>query len=821
MTRLARLSVLLALTAAVFGVQQAAAATRQVPANYPTIQAAINASADGDTVLVAPGTYVERIDFSHKSITVESSGGPTITTIDGDAAGVVVAMATDAGETPILRGFTITNGDGDLGGAIATSGGPALIEENRVTNNLYCSAGTVYAASSAATIRDNVISDNHQSGCGGGTGGGGIMLGGTGTVHVVDNVISGNSAPYGGGISLNAAGAPTIRGNVISGNSAVEGGGISLVNDSDPVIENNLIIGNAASTQGWSGGDVGDGGGIYWLVPAGATGPTLVNNTIAGNTAVDGLAVFAHGFDDQSKLKNNILVGSGAAAVLSCGSVYGPSPPQITYNDVINTGAGAAYGGTCTDQTGQSGNISADPRFVGAQNFHLKASSPAIDAGTNTGAPDDDLDHATRPIDGDADTIATVDMGAYEFAGPTMSVSPGSVPFGSSGNTLVFTYVAAAPMDHGAISLTVPAGWSAPSLTSSDPGYVKASRGVVGVSGRKIVVSSLTLQVGGSLTVRYGARVEGPGANAPSVAGAQTWAAAWQEDESGQMMPLAISPRVTVLSPDGSGVMTVTPQFVRPSSTGNTLTFAYTAATGGISSGAVTLKVPAGWSVPSTSALSPGYVVTSVGHISVSGSLITVSALTLAKGNTLKITYGSKAGGGPGASAPANGGGQTWAGTERSSEAGTRLPLASSPTVTVLSPDGAGTLTTPTASVVHSSGGNTITFTYTAAAGGLNNGALRLTVPVGWSAPSTTGTSPGYSTASSGALSVSGRVITVGGVTLAGGQTLTIVYGSKTAGGSGAIAPSSPGSQLWQAQERSSIAGVFANLANSPAIQVT
>jgi hypothetical protein len=122
---------------------------------------------------------------------------------------------------------------------------------------------------------------------------------------------------------------------------------------------------------------------------------------------------------------------------------------------------------------------------------------------------------------------------------------------------------------------------------------------------------------------------------------------------------------------------------------------------------------------------------------------------------------------------------------------------------------------------VHGSGGNTITFSYTAAAGGLNNGALRLTVPVGWSAPSTTGTSPGYSAASSGTLSVSGRVITVGGVTLAGGQTLTIVYGSKAAGGPGALAPSSPGSQPWGAQERSSMASVFANLANSPAIQVT
>ena len=45
---------------------------RRVPQDYPTVQAAINASADGDTVLVSAGTYAERTDFLRKDITVES-----------------------------------------------------------------------------------------------------------------------------------------------------------------------------------------------------------------------------------------------------------------------------------------------------------------------------------------------------------------------------------------------------------------------------------------------------------------------------------------------------------------------------------------------------------------------------------------------------------------------------------------------------------------------------------------------------------------------------------------------------------------------------
>ena len=46
--------------------------------------------------------------------------------------------------------------------------------------------------------------------------------------------------------------------------------------------------------------------------------------------------------------------------------------------------------------------------------------------------------------------------------------------------------------------------------------------------------------------------------------------------------------------------------------------------------------------------------------------------------------------------------------------------------------------------------GRTITFTYTAATGGINNGSVTLVVPAGWSAPSTTGANAGYSTSSAG-----------------------------------------------------------------------
>ena len=79
--------------------------------------------------------------------------------------------------------------------------------------------------------------------------------------------------------------------------------------------------------------------------------------------------------------------------------------------------------------------------------------------------------------------------------------------------------------------------------------------------------------------------------------------------------------------------------------------------------------------------------------------------------------------------------------------------------------------------------GRTITFTYTAATGGISNGSVTLVVPAGWSAPSTTGANAGYTTSSSGTLAVAGQTITVSSLTLGGGSTFTITYGDTAAVG--------------------------------------
>jgi hypothetical protein len=377
-----------------------------VPGDRPTIQSAIDVARAGDTVLVAPGTYFENINFQGKAVTVESEQGPEVTIIDGNLAGAVVTFTSGEGRDSVLRGFTLQRGDAtQQGSGLYTGAGVRIdsssptVQGNIITNNRACDGGAGIASRlSSALIEDNLITNNRQgAGCNGGVGGGGIVVIYEGQTEVIDNVIMGNSwaSASGGGITLFAAGGPTIKGNVIRANSAHDGGGgMWIVNHSDALIVQNVIVGNQAE----------QGGGIYWWLPVGYRGPLLVNNTIADNLG-QGSGIFATGVDEQVELLNNIVVGAPGEQAIDCGT-FTDGPPILRSNNVFSPGA-AAYGGTCGDPTGTNGNISADPLFVDptSNDYHLGAGSPSIDAGDNTapGLPATDIDGDQRIINGQVD----------------------------------------------------------------------------------------------------------------------------------------------------------------------------------------------------------------------------------------------------------------------------------------------------------------------------------------------------------------------------------------------------------------------------------
>jgi hypothetical protein len=272
----------------------------------------------------------------------------------------------------------------------------------------------------------------------------------------------------------------------------------------------------------------------------------------------------------------------------------------------------------------------------------------------------------------------------------TISLNKTWVRYGSPGNALTFMYTApAGGMNNGAIALTVPAGWSAPSTTGTDPGYVKVNIGTVTIQpdGRTILVSGVTRSEGQGVEIVYGSGALGsPGATAPSSGGSQTWTTQQKTLAGGTLTDLGSSPSLNVLEADGAGTMTPSTSTVAQTSAGNTITFTYTAANGGMVNGQLMLTVPSGWSYPSTTGSAAGYVTASQGTVTVGGGgVIQLTGINLNGGDTLTITYGSKASGGPGATAPSTTGPQTWSVTHRANiNNGTLAPLATgSPVITV------------------------------------------------------------------------------------------------------------------------------------------
>jgi hypothetical protein len=147
-------SILLALVGA------ASADVLNVPADYPTIQEAIDAATDGDVVLVADDTYTgdgnRDLDFGGKAITVEGNAGdPSLCVIDVDADKIDPhrAFRFHAGEgaDSVVRGFTIRNGFTDRGGAVVCENGAAPLFESCVFEHNTALTDTTYDGGGACT----------------------------------------------------------------------------------------------------------------------------------------------------------------------------------------------------------------------------------------------------------------------------------------------------------------------------------------------------------------------------------------------------------------------------------------------------------------------------------------------------------------------------------------------------------------------------------------------------------------------------------------------------------------------------------------------
>jgi alpha-tubulin suppressor-like RCC1 family protein len=398
----------------------------------------------------------------------------------------------------------------------------------------------------------------------------------------------------------------------------------------------------------------------------------------------------------------------------------------------------------------------------------------------------------------------------------TMSASPETLQGGAGHTDVKFMYRAApGGMHDGTLVIEVPAEWSAPSTHGRAPGYATSTHGHVTASGQTITVTGLTLAGGESTTIEYGSRaLGGPGALAP-LSGTSVWQASEQSTANGTLTPLRASPAIALVPPNGTGRLTTPTTFVPNGARSRTLDFVYAAQTGGITRGQLTIVVPPGWSAPSRTPGSAGYVTASAGTVGVAGRTISISDLTLGPRETLKIRYANAAG------PSTNVGSQVWDARERSGPSGQPRPLASPPVVSVLPLDGSGQATSTPSFVPSGAAHFSLTFTYDAGPGGMDGGAVAITVPPGWPSPSTRPQDPGYVTSAAGTVAVSGRTIVLGVKRIHSGSSVSVVYGSGEGGGPRLSAPIGPGGRsVWTVEERSSTKGRLTKLTSPISVTI-
>jgi hypothetical protein len=234
----------------------AVGSTIHVPGNAGTIQEGINSAQQGDTVLVDEGTYYENIKFKGKSIIVASKfildhnpdhilntiiNGSMVT--NPDSASCVIFNGEDS--NAVLQGFTLTEGGGTI----------YFLSDLKTTTKydgkITVEGGGIFFNESNATVKNNLIINNHANAIRGYNynGGGGISTF-CSNPKIYNNIIINNRTisangtyAYAAGIVLNES-QGVIRNNIIYHNTTTGRGALFIDINLSSVVENNTIVGN-------------------------------------------------------------------------------------------------------------------------------------------------------------------------------------------------------------------------------------------------------------------------------------------------------------------------------------------------------------------------------------------------------------------------------------------------------------------------------------------------------------------------------------------------------------------------------------------------
>ena len=417
-----------------------------LPGDASSIQEALFFARSGESIILSPDTYYENIHIGGRNVVLTGTNpydaavvASTIITpdIDDDPittnGRVMTFRGTENGTCSIL-GLTLAGGNTDSdGGGIFGYFCQANISNCTITNN---SAGThgggLYYCN--GDITDCLITDNSAEYGGGG------LYGCDGQITNCEITNNAATLVYGGG-GLSSGDGP-ITGCLIANNSSNQDGG-GLLWCYGPITDC-TIIDNSANRFGgglcgaygpitgciFTGNSADSGGGVCMY----GTDPEFVNCTFSANSATSGNAIAGdshnQAYPGSILLTNCILWDGGDEIANNDGSTI-TIDHSCVQDDV--PGDGSVHPGT--------GNIDTAPLFLSDPNdggdgwgddpatpdideavnddygnLHLQFDSPCIDAGDNSVVAEaTELDGFARIVDGDCDTTATVDMGAYEF----------------------------------------------------------------------------------------------------------------------------------------------------------------------------------------------------------------------------------------------------------------------------------------------------------------------------------------------------------------------------------------------------------------------
>jgi len=329
------------------------------PGCYQTLQAAVDAAHDGDTIHIDRGTFAGgvTVDVSVSIVGV----GASQTTISGGGPVLILGVYQAATEPTIsVSGVTITGGNNTTQpDSTVTFGGGVWIPQSQVQ-----STGATVSISDSVITGNTVTPSQTLAGsfcgspnpCAFGDGGG---IDNAGVLTLTNTVISNNQAgtPGGvgsglgdGGIHNRFIGTLVMRHCQVTGNRAIAGppngtgssdGGIG--DDGPMTITDSVVSNNTATVQNAGASDDGSfAGGIGITGFAGAS-VTIGNTTIGNNRVSD-----TNTSGDAGTYAGGIFLDVGASLVLDTAAVNSNSVSSTGSGGAFTDGGGMELDGTAT-----------------------------------------------------------------------------------------------------------------------------------------------------------------------------------------------------------------------------------------------------------------------------------------------------------------------------------------------------------------------------------------------------------------------------------------------------------------------------------------